>query len=286
MTHVEGTASTAPTIDGLVAISVARYGRVARVTLLGPARGNAMGPDFFRELPEVFSWLETDPEIRAIVLTGSGRHFSYGLDLRGMRHFFMPLLDGGSTTTARLDFLKSVRELQASITAVAQCSKPVIAAISGWCVGGGVDLAVAADVRLASAEAMLSVREAKMAIVADLGSLQRLTGIVGDGHLRELALTGRDIDARRAERIGLVNEVYPDQESTIAAAHALADEMAENSPLVLRGVKEMLDAERGRRVESGLRYVAAWNAAFVASCDLREAFDAFDERRSPRFTGS
>jgi enoyl-CoA hydratase len=125
----------------------------------------------------------------------------------------------------------------------------------------------------------------KVAIVADLGSLQRLTGIIGDGHLRELALTGKDIDASRAERIGLVNDVYPDRDATLAVAREVAEEIAGNSPLVVRGAKDVLNHDREPRVEAGLRYVAAWNSAFLPSQDLTEAVTAFAERRPPRFTG-
>lgn len=271
--------------EALKALSVERDGQVARVTLLGPGAGNAMGPDFFRELPVVFQELDEDQDIRAIVLTGSGGQFCYGLDLHGMRDVLAPFFGDAVPASARTAFLAAARDLQASVTAVAACRTPVIAAISGWCIGGGIDLACAADVRLASAEATFSVRETRMAIVADLGSLQRLVGIIGDGHLRELALTGRDIDADRAERIGLVNDIYPDPGSALDAAHALAGDMARNSPLVVRGIKEILDAERAPRVEAGLRYVAAWNAAFLPSRDLQEAMTAFLEHRPAEFTG-
>lgn len=270
----------------LVSLDVQVRDHVAEVTLLGPGRGNAMGPDFWRELPLVFGALDADPQVRAVVLTGSGEHFSYGLDLPAMAPMFAPLLDGGALAGPRDAFLDEVRRLQAAITAVAQCRKPTVAAISGWCIGGGVDLAAAADVRVASADARFSVREVKVAIVADLGSLQRLAGIIGEGHLRELALTGRDIDAARAERIGLVNDVLADPASAQAAARNTAAEIAANPPLVVRGVKDVLDAERGRRVAEGLRYVAAWNAAFLPSHDLGEAMQAFAERRPAKFTGS
>jgi enoyl-CoA hydratase len=174
---------------------------------------------------------------------------------------------------------------QASITAVADCRTPIVSAIDGWCIGGGIDLIAATDIRLASTSAKFSVRETKVAIVADLGSLQRLVGIIGDGHLRELALTGADIDSARAERIGLVNTVYPDASALRAAALSIARDIANNSPLVVRGVKDVLDAERAPRVEAGLRYVAAWNAAFLPSADLAEAFASFAERRRPQFSG-
>ncbi|TVT42294.1 crotonase/enoyl-CoA hydratase family protein [Amycolatopsis rhizosphaerae] len=269
----------------LVAFSVDRSGPVAEVTLLGPSKGNAMGPDFWRELPIVFRALDADPEVRAIVLTGSGRNFSYGLDLPAMMGAWAPLLGPDSLAGPRTAFLKEVRGLQASVTAVAECRTPVIAAVSGWCIGGGVDLIAAADVRLASAEAKFSVREAKVAIVADIGSLQRLAGVIGEGHLRELALTGKDIDAARAERIGLVNDVYPDQEAVLAAARAMAAEIAENPPLVVQGIKEVLSLNTERQVADGLRYVSTWNAAFLPSKDLGEAVQAFMERRKPEFKG-
>jgi enoyl-CoA hydratase len=273
------------TLENLVSLKVDVSDYVAEVTLLGPSKGNAMGPDFWRELPVVFGALDADPAVRAIVLTGSGPHFSYGLDLPGMLPSWGSLLADGGLVSQRTKFLEEIRVLQNSVTSVAACRKPVIAAVSGWCVGGGVDVIAATDIRLASADAKFSVREVRLAMVADLGSLQRLVGIIGEGHLRELAFTGKDIDAPHAQRIGLVNNVYPDQAAVLTAAHELAAEIATNSPLTVQGVKEMLNASREATVAEGLRYVAAWNSAFLPSKDLTEAFQAFLERRPPNFTG-
>lgn len=274
-----------PKLDDLVSLKVDIADKVAEVTLLGPGKGNAMGPDFWRELPLVFRALDADPDVRAIVLTGSGADFSYGLDLPAMMPSWAPLLAGDALAAPRTSFLDEIRQLQRSVTSLTECRKPVIAAVSGWCVGGGVDVIAAADVRLASADAKFSVREVKVAIVADLGSLQRLAGIIGEGHLRELAFTGRDIDAARAEKIGLVNDVHPDQPAVLAAARELAGEIAANPPLVVQGVKDVLGQHREQQVADGLRYVAAWNAAFLPSEDLREAAQAFLERRAPNFHG-
>src|SRR5690606_16005757 len=141
-------------------------GHVARVTLTGPGKGNAMGPDFWRELPEIFAQLDTDPQVRAIVLTGSGKHFSYGLDLPAMSGTFGPLMADRALAAPRTDFLHEIRRMQDSVTAVADCRKPVIAAVSGWCIGGGLDLIAAVDIRYASQDAKFSLREAKVAIVA------------------------------------------------------------------------------------------------------------------------
>jgi len=157
--------------------------------------------------------------------------------------------------------------------------------VHGWCIGGGVDLISAVDIRYASADARFSVREVKLAIVADVGSLARLPLILNDGHLRELALTGKDIDAARAEKIGLVNDVYDGAEASLAAAHETAAEIAANPPLVVNGVKDVLDQQRIARVSESLRYVAAWNAAFLPSKDLTEGLKATFEKRKPEFTG-
>ncbi|OBB75130.1 MULTISPECIES: crotonase/enoyl-CoA hydratase family protein [Mycobacterium] len=255
---------------------------VARVTLIGPGKGNAMGPAFWAELPEVFGTLDADPEVRAIVLTGSGRNFSYGLDLAAMGAT-MPGRDAGAK--GRLGFHTTLTKMQGAINAVADCRTPTIASVHGWCIGGGVDLISAVDIRYASADAKFSVREVKLAIVADVGSLARLPLILSDGHLRELTLTGKDIDAARAEKIGLVNDVYDDADASLAGAHATAAEIAANPPLTVYGIKDVLDQQRIARVSESLRYVAAWNSAFLPSKDLGEAVTAMFEKRPPKFTG-
>lgn len=263
---------------------VARDGHVATVTLNGPSGKPVMDAAFFTELAATFTAFDTDADVRAVVLRGTGGNFSFGLDLAEAAGSFGAMF-GQPGASGRERFLELIRAWQAMVTTVAACRKPTIAAIEGWCIGGGVDVAAACDVRLATEDAKFSVREAKVAIVADLGSLQRLVGIIGDGHLRELALTGDDIDAARALAIGLVNRTYADGATLHDEAAALAGRMAANSPLVLRGIKDVLDAERAPRVEAGLRYTAVWNSAFLLSDDLQEALASFAERRPPEFTG-
>ncbi|ETB49519.1 crotonase/enoyl-CoA hydratase family protein [Mycobacterium avium] len=266
-------------------VTVEKKGHVAQVTLIGPGKGNAMGPAFWSELPELFETLDADPEVRAIVLTGSGKNFSYGLDVPAMGGSFTPLLSGDALAGPRAVFHREVKRMQGAITAVADCRTPTIASVHGWCIGGGVDLISAVDIRYASADAKFSVREVKLAIVADVGSLARLPYILNDGHLRELALTGKDIDAARAEKIGLVNYVYADADACLAAAHATAAEIAANPPLTVHGIKDVLDQQRVSAVAESLRYVAAWNAAFLPSKDLTEGIAATFEKRPAQFTG-
>ncbi|MET2857219.1 crotonase/enoyl-CoA hydratase family protein [Mycobacterium tuberculosis] len=187
-------------------VTVETKDQVAQVTLIGPGKGNAMGPAFWSEMPEVFHALDADREVRAIVITGSGKNFSYGLDVPAMGGMFAPLIADGALARPRTDFHTEILRMQKAINAVADCRTPTIAAVQGWCIGGAVDLISAVDIRYASADAKFSVREVKLAIVADMGSLARLPLILSDGHLRELALTGKNIDAARAEKIPVTTD--------------------------------------------------------------------------------
>ena len=268
-------------------LTLERDGHVATLWLDRPEQRNAMGPAFWNDLPLAMAELDTDPDVRAVVLAGRGRHFTAGLDLAAMAGDVMGGGDGGPQSPAAraTRFLATVTRLQRSITSVERCSKPVVAAIHGACIGGGVDLVTACDIRLCSADATFSVRETRLAMVADVGTLQRLPRIVGRGHAAELALTGKDIDATRAREIGLVNDVLPDVGALHAAAHALAGDIAANSPLAVQGTKHVLQVCEDRTVDQGLDYVAVWNAAFLVSDDLTEAITAFFEKRPPTFTG-
>jgi enoyl-CoA hydratase len=278
-------------------LSIEQEESVATVWLDRPEARNAMGQDLWRDLPRAMEAVSADNAVRAVVIAARGPHFSVGLDLKEMGGL---LTGGGDAETggqrsaggspasmaarARAG-RQGVLRLQDSVTAVARCPKPVIAAVHGFCIGGGVDLIAACDIRLASTDSVFSVREAKMAIVADLGSLQRLPAIISSGHLAELAFTGKDISAERAKEIGLVNDVAADAEGVLKAARDLAGEIAANSPIAVQGTKAVLAANEGRTVAEGLDYVATWNAGMLASDDLVEAVTAFMEKRPPKFTG-
>jgi enoyl-CoA hydratase len=271
-------------------LTIERHDDVATVWLDRPEARNAMGQDLWRDLPLAMAAVSDDPAVRVVIVAAKGPHFSVGLDLKAMGG----LLSGGDggegggkpSMAARARGARTeVLRLQESITAVATCPKPVIAAVHGYCIGGGVDLISACDIRLASADAVFSVREAKVAIVADLGSLQRLPAIISAGHLAELAFTGKDISAERAKEIGLVNDVAADADGVLKAAQELAREIAANSPIAVQGTKAVLAANDGRTVAEGLDYVATWNAGMLSSDDLVEAMMAFMEKRPPTFTG-
>lgn len=269
----------------LNALRCERSEGIAEVILIGPGKGNAMGPEFWREMPQLFEELDRDPQTRVIIIRGEGENFSYGLDLSSMMSELGPAIADRNLAAERTELLERITRMQAAFDRVESCRQPVIAAISGWCIGGGLDLAAACDLRLCSSEARFSLREVRLAIVADLGSLQRLPRIIGEGRTRELAFTGRDLDAARALQIGLVNDLSETPQSLLDDARRLAREIAANPPLVVQGIKQVLNYSADKSTADGLRYVAVWNAAFFQSQDLVEALAAFRERRAPRFMG-
>lgn len=243
-------------------------------------RSNAMGTEFFKQLPDRVSELDSDPEVRVMVIGSTSRHFSTGLDLMEMQQLIRGT--GASGLTLALD---TIKDLQNSISSLAACKKPVIAAVNGYCIGGGVDLIACADMRLCSADATFSVRETRLAMIADLGSLQRLPSIMTRGHLSELALTGRDVSATTAHEIGLVNHVYRDKVDLFNNVAALANEIGANSPTATQGVKEALRNHYDKEIAGELDFVAELNLPQLGSHDLIEAVTAHLEKRKPHFRG-
>ena len=262
-------------------------GHVATLWLDRDAARNALGRAAWQDLPRAAAAV-AESDARALVLAARGPYFTVGLDLKDLGGDLVGGFGGSAASPARANERRwqGVREMQAAVSSLAELPIPVIAAVHGYCLGGGVDLITACDIRLAAADAVFSIRETKMAIVADLGTLQRLPRIIGAGHVAELAFTGRDIDAEEAARIGLVNRVAGSTGSeVVAAATALAREIASNSPMAVRGTKAVLRANDGRTVDEGLEFVARWNTLYLQSHDLSEAITAFLEKRSPTFRG-
>lgn len=265
-------------------IGVERDGHVATLWLDNEAKRNAMGAAFFEELPAAVRELDEDGDVRCIVIAARGPSFCAGIDLAALGAE-MGGENGVSPALQARRFRARVRVMQDALSSLAACDTPVVAAIQGHCIGGGIDLVTACDIRLCSADAVFSVRETRMAIVADLGTLQRLPALVGHAHATELVLTGRDVDASHALRIGLVTAVHDDVAALHAAARAVADEIAANAPLAVQGAKAVLRAQTHPAVSAGLDYVSLWNAAFIRSEDLVEAVTARLERRVPEYRG-
>jgi enoyl-CoA hydratase/carnithine racemase len=253
---------------------------VARVELARGDKLNAMDGAMFAAIGDTFRALGRNAAVRAILLSGQGRHFTAGLDLEYAGSQFPPSNDPGRAAEARL---RHIEWLQDAFSAVEAARAPVIAAIHGGCIGAGVDLASACDLRVASADAFFQVAEVDVAITADLGTLQRLGYLLPHGVLRELTFTGRRMGAEEAARYGLVNRVEPDPAAALAAGLELARNIAAKSPLAVAGAKRSLNHSRGRTVEEGLRDVALWNAAALVSADLTEAVQARLGKTEPKF---
>jgi len=269
-------------------IRIHRDGPVAEVVLARPEKLNAMSRAFFFEIRRAFEDIAADERTRAVVVRAEGRMFTAGLDLKEAMGGFLgagATPSAGSAATRNLRFYREIRLLQDCFSAIERCAKPVIAAVHGKCIGGGLDLTTACDIRLCSADASFSIYETKIAIVADVGTLQRITPIVGKGMAREMAYTGRFIGAERALACGLVNEVHPDHATLLTAARTMAAEIAANSPLAVQGVKAVLNYSEQHSIEEGLEYVAQWNSSFLMSNDVMEAVAAFVEKRPAEFKG-
>ncbi|MGN9910032.1 enoyl-CoA hydratase-related protein [Phytohabitans sp. LJ34] len=262
---MEQTATALPT----AAVRTDRLGPVATVTLCGTRAGNAIGGAVFTRLPAVLAELGEEESVKAIVLRGPSDVFSVGLDLR----WYLPLYRrtmrrGDDGAAARRALMAQTRSIQDAVSAVESCPVPVVAAVAGPCVGAALELVSACDVRLASADATFAAREVEIDVVPDLGLLQRLPRIVGEGATAYLALTGASISAAEAFHIGLVWSVADDADGVYRAAATVAAGIAAHERHVLHGIKHVLHASRDIPVGRGLDLSAVWTAAFMPTTEL------------------
>lgn len=263
-------------------IIVEQVGHIAYLTMNRPEKRNAMDLSFFSEMGNQFKEFDRDPSVYVVVVKGAGKSFTVGLDLIAAG----ALIEGGGGAAAREELRIKIRDLQEGFNWIEKCRKPVISAIHGHCVGGGIDLACASDIRIATQDAIFSIRETKIAIIADVGTLQRLPYIIGQGWYRELGLTGRDFFADEALKMGFITRICEDTNELYQEADKLANEIAENAPLAVQGIKDVMNYSRDNGVYPGLEYVAQKNAAAVLSDDLMEAISAFMEKRKPVYKGN
>jgi enoyl-CoA hydratase len=256
--------------------------KVAHVRLCRPDELNSMVPEFWRELPEIVQSLSDSGAARALVLSSTGRHFSAGMDLSVFAGG-LGVSGDGEAARRSANFRATVLRLQETFTVFEKARMPVLVAVQGGCIGGAVDLACAADMRYASADAFFVVQETNIGMVADLGTLQRLPKLIPDGVARELVYTGRRMPAARAAELGLVNQVFDDHESLVAGVLEIAAEIATKSPLVTYGNKQSLLYARDHSVADSLDFIATWQMGALQPADMTEAFTAKGERRDPRY---
>jgi enoyl-CoA hydratase len=255
--------------------------RVGHITFARPDELNTMIPPFWRELPEIVTELSDSGEVRVIVVSSSGKHFTAGMDLAV---FGGDQLAGtGEVGRVRANLRLNVLHLQEAFTAFERARVPVIAAIQGGCIGGGVDMVCACDMRYATDDAFFCIQEINIGMTADVGTLQRLPKLIPEAIAREYAYTGRRLSAARAYELGFVNDVYPTHDEMIAGVMAVAAEIAARSPLAVWGSKEMITYARDHSVADGLNFIATWQTGMFQPADMTEAFVARAEKRDPLY---
>lgn len=256
---------------------------VALLRFNRPDQLNTMTRAFWGELPRALRELDATGKARVVVISSTGKHFSAGMDLSVFQGAGLEPSATQEAGRQREDFRRMVLELQDSFSAIEQVRMPVIAAIQGGCIGAGVDMICACDMRYCTAEAFFCIQEVNLGMTADVGTLQRMPKLVPPGMVRELAYTGRRLPAARAREMGLVNEVYEDQTAMLAAVEQIAHEIAEHSPLAVYGSKQMLNYARDHSVADSLNHIATWQAGMFHPKDLFECFAAKGEKRKPVF---
>lgn len=258
---------------------------LAHVRMIRPERANSMIPEFWQELPEIVDQLSAGGDARVIVLSAEGRHFCSGMDLS--------VFAGNNNVSSqeqpkhgsrqRAGFRSTALQLQRSFSCMEESRLPILSAIQGACIGGGIDMVSATDLRYATKDAFFCIQEINIGMTADVGTLQRMPKLVPEGVVRELAYTGRNMSAAEAKERGFINETYGDQDEMLEAVLEIAGEIASKSPMAIWGTKRTLNYGRDHSVADGLEYIATWNAAMFDTDDMAEAFRASTEDRDAEF---
>lgn len=258
---------------------------IAHITLNRPKKRNAMNPAFWNELPEIVRDIDHNSRARVIVISSTGPHFTSGIDVSAFNQDAIddPKEQRAARIRAGAAFYGAVKSMQDSFTVLEQCRLPVIVAIQGGCIGGGVDLITACDMRYATEDAFVTIFETNIGMTADVGTFPRITKLIPDGIARELAYTGRRMSAGEAKDVGLVNQVFEDQKKMIEAVMAIAADIASKAPLAITGCKQMMNYSRDHSVADSLDYIAIWNASMLQREEIFEAMKANAEKRPGDF---
>jgi enoyl-CoA hydratase len=254
--------------------------KIAHLVLNRPASMNTMQPVFWRELEQIVADLQRTASARALVISSTGKHFTAGMALDVFNSSIA--LDDRSAA-ARANIAPMMDDMQRAFTALEQLRMPVIAAIHGGCIGGGVDMVSACDIRLATEDAFFSIQEINIGMVADMGTLQRLPKLIPEGVVHELAYTGRRLPAQRALAVGLVNELFASQEAMLAAALQMAAEIAQKPPVAIWGSKQAIHYARDHSTHDALQQMGWLQSGIWQTSNLMEAAMAKQGGRAPDF---
>ncbi len=262
-----------------------RDGQVGFITLNRPEKRNAMSLSLWNALDQAIGMAEEDSEARVVILAGAGKSFCAGLDL-SPENKIIATVTGPANAAQKVALFKEVKHVQAIHTRLERLSQPTIAAIHGHCLGAGLELVLCCDIRICSEETVFALPEATLAIITDVGGLQRLPKVVGQGHAREIAFRGHRFNAQHARAINLVNNVYPDKDTLDTKVLEMALEIAGNPPFAVQGAKDVFLVNDEVPMDQALDYNAARSSMIMPSEDLFEAISAYLEKRKGNFKGA
>jgi enoyl-CoA hydratase len=256
--------------------------KIARLTLNRPDAYNAMNRAFWSDLPALVTDIDEGAKARVIVISSTGKHFTSGMDVSVFSDGGIGG-SGGDRAAQAEAFRHFVKSLQETFSCLERARMPVIAAVQGGCIGAGVDMISACDIRYASADAFFQIQEINIGMTADVGTFPRLCKLMPEGWVRELAYAGRRLDAAKAKEICLVNEVFETQDAMLAHVMELAGEIAAKSPVAVTGSKRMINYARDHSTDAALDYIATWQSGMFAPEHMMEAFQAKGQKRAPNF---
>ncbi|GAB9466489.1 Delta dienoyl-coa isomerase [Globisporangium polare] len=256
---------------------------VLHLKLNRPRTMNAMNMQMWVELAQAFEHVEQDTTIRAVIVSGEGKAFTSGMDLNVFATLQQLAAEETCEGRKREALMRVIDEFQRVISAPERCRVPVLAAIHGACIGAGVDFITGCDLRYCDASAVFSVKEVDLAIIADVGTLQRLPKLIGEQQAKELAYTGRNFSGLEAERLGLVLKTLKDQEELLEHVQTVAASIAQKSPITVRGIKQTIHYQRDHSTADSLEQIRYHNAAVLYSDDLVQAIGALMSKSKPTF---
>lgn len=273
-----------PTLEKTSLVTYHREGRIGFVTLNRPDKRNALNLALWSALGDAITAAEQDTEARVLIVRGEGKSFCAGLDL-GPDNELIPVMSSPASAAQKIEFYRAVRHVQYIYSRLERLMIPTIAAIHGHCLGAGLELALCCDIRLTCTGTVFSLPEAQLALITDVGGLQRLPKVVGPAYAREIAFRGHRFSPEWAKEICLVNHFYPDKETLDSAAKEMAEEIAANPPLAIQGTKEVFLYNEQADLDEALDYTAARSSMIVPSEDLLEAVQAFAQKRKGQYKG-
>ena len=261
--------------------------QIAHVVLNRPDKRNSMNSTFWKELPVLIKEIDDHAKARVIVISSTGPHFSSGLDVTAFAGAGTADQTDEQKRNQRLQagtaFYENVLHMQGAFNCLEKCRVPVLVAIQGGCIGGGVDFISACDMRYATEDAFITVFETNIGMTADVGTFPRLVKLIPEGYVREMAYTGRRVSAKEAKEMGLVNRVYADQQAMLDDVMSIAKEIASKAPLAVYGCKKMINYARDHSTDDGLDYIAIWNATHLKIEEIQEAMLSNAEKRPGLF---